>query len=187
MPIALFSQERSVVWPMAGMSTSTSRVNSSPSIGTGPAAAAVIKLAQALALQHDAGQASSSPSNSHRIGQEVELDAFVLGRLDLLGMGRHVLLLAAIDDVHLAGAQAPGSAGGVDGDVTAADHGHTLARPDGGTGRTRRLRIPAAGFAERHIAQEIGAVHDALLLLAGMPSRRLLWAPMARTTALKPS
>ena len=79
---------------------------------------------------------------------------------DLFGMGRHILALAAIDDVDLAGAQAPGGAGSVDGDVTAADHGHPLA----GTMRSGDSGIAAS--LQGHIAQEIGAGHDALLLLA---------------------
>ena len=89
----------------------------------------------------------------HRVDQEVELHALLFGALDLLGRGRHVVPLAAVDDVHLARAQAPGRAGGVHGRVAAADHHHALALQVG--------RLP-----DGDVAQHLHGVVDARLVFA---------------------
>ena len=64
-----------------------------------------------------------------RRGEIDDLRALVLGGLDLLGDGRHVLALAAVDDRHVR-AQPAGRAGGVDGGVAAADDDDALADRD---------------------------------------------------------
>ncbi len=66
------------------------------------------------------------------------------GSLDLFLVGRHVLAAAAVDDVHLAGAQPPGGARGVDGHVAAADHATRLPVRSGGLPRatSRKKSMP---------------------------------------------
>ena len=53
-----------------------------------------------------------------------ELHSLEPGVLVLKGKGRHLLLAAAIDDVHIAGAQPDRSNGGVDGGVSRSDDDH---------------------------------------------------------------
>ncbi len=70
--------------------------------------------------------------------------------------------LAPVDDVDLVGAQPPGGACRVEGHVAAADHGHTLA----GDCRHECWPSPPPPVDQADLAQEVGAVDDAGLLLA---------------------
>ena len=85
------------------------------------AAARGVGLAQLHAQALDLGEpAALVADEAHGQGEEVEDDALLLGVLDLLGARRQLGLAAAVDDVHLVGAQAQGGAGRVHGHVAAA-------------------------------------------------------------------
>ena len=115
-----------------------------------PAAAVVV--AQALALQPDAGHAIVAQDRG-RVHQEVELHALFERALDLLMGGRHVAALAAVDHVHLGRAQAPRRPGRVHRGVAAAHHHDPLALQIG--------RITAGD-----VAQHLHRVIDPPLVLA---------------------
>ena len=82
--------------------------------------------------------------------EELDVDAFVDGGVDLFGQGRHLGLGPAVEDGHfLAVLIAEGGPGGVDGRVPAADDAHPLAdrdvlaevdAPSGTPGNGERLR-----------------------------------------------
>ena len=96
----------------------------------------------------------SAPARiSRRVGQVLEDDALLLGLLDLQAVGGHLVLGAAVDVVHLLGAQAHGGAAGVHGGVAAAYDGHPLAQGD--------------GLVAHHMAEEVDAADDAGQILAG--------------------
>ena len=66
-----------------------------------------------------------------RRGNEIEeLDLFMLRLFNLFIVGRHLIQGAAVDDGYFFGAQAKGSTGGIEGHVSAADHGHFLTHVD---------------------------------------------------------
>ena len=56
------------------------------------------------------------------------MDAFVLGLLDFIHVGRHLRPRAAVGDGHLLGPQPQAGPGGVDGHVAAADDDRMLSR-----------------------------------------------------------
>ena len=72
--------------------------------------------------------------DGQRSGQELEDDALFHGVMDFFLTGRQLGLAAAVNDVDVLGAHSLGAAGGVHGDVAAADDGHVLAVHDGGLG-----------------------------------------------------
>ena len=69
-----------------------------------------------------------------RRGQEHEAHALLLGRLDFLGDGRHVLAFAPVNDGGRS-AHAHGRAGGIDGGVASADHRRVVAERHSFAGR----------------------------------------------------
>ena len=99
----------------------------------GAAAAGRIGLAQ-LHLHAGDGldEALVVGEDLHGVAQGLEDDALFLGVFDLLFPGRQLSHAAAVDDVDGVGTQAQGAAGGVHGNVAAADDGDLLADADGG-------------------------------------------------------
>ena len=123
-----------------------------PGDGLRPPPPTGVVLAQLLACQLDSCHLSV-PQHAHGIGQKVKLDALFLGRLDLFHKGGHISASTAIDHRHLTGFQPPGRARRVDGRIATA-HDHDL------------LALQVGRLAQGDIAQELGAVVDALLVLA---------------------
>ena len=108
----------------------------------GPGAAGGVGLAQLHADALEAGDPFLLVAEHlDRRDEELELDALLLGVVNLLGAGRHFLARAAIDDHGRLGAEAFGGAGGVHGDVAAADRGDALALED--------RRVATAGIGRR--------------------------------------
>ena len=68
------------------------------------------------------------------VRQRLKDDALLLGVLDLLLTGRQLGHAAAVDDVHILGTQTLRAAGGVHGDIAAADNGDGLTLHDGRAG-----------------------------------------------------
>ena len=97
--------------------------------------------------------ASRDGQDRDRLDQHFELDPLFQCLVDLPCVGRHLGPGAAVDDRHIAGAQAQGGAGRVDGRVAAADNHHPVAQPD--------------LFAQANAAQEGHAVEYALGVFAG--------------------
>ena len=60
--------------------------------------------------------------DADRCRQIIKGDPFVFGPLDLVGIGRHFVLRAAVHHGDGAGAQTPGHPGGVDGHIATAHH-----------------------------------------------------------------
>ena len=148
--------------PMATTTTSQGMTNSEPGMTIGPGAAGGVGLAQLHADALEAGDPFLLVAEHFdRRDQELELDAFLLGVVDFLGAGRHFLAGAAIDDHGGLGAQAFGGAGGVHGDVAAADDGDALALEHRGVG-PREL----VGGHQVHAGEILVGGIDALEVLA---------------------
>ena len=112
------------------------------------------RLAQLHAHAAHTGHAAVAVADHlHRVGEEVEGDAFLAGVADFLFTGGGLGPRAAVVNVHLAAAQAHGSAGHVHGHVTRANHDHPLAQ-------FRRI-------AQAHVAQEAGVDDHAIQIGAG--------------------
>ena len=98
-----------------------------PCRAQGPAcAAAAVEVAQTLPLQADTGDAFVAQDHGHGVHQEMELHALLRAPRSLpwWPASRPV---AAVDDVHFPGAQAPCRAGRIHGRVAAAHHHDPLA------------------------------------------------------------
>ena len=85
---------------------------------------------------------------ARRHARAVEDDLLVEALLDLVGRGRHALVVLDAVDGDLLGAESQGGAAGVEGDVAAADDDHVLAHVD--------------GLAERRRLEQADGVEDAL-------------------------
>ena len=81
--------------------------------------------------------------DAHRRAQQLELDALLLGLVDLGVVGRHLLARAAVEAGDLFGALADGGAAGVHGGEAAADDGDLVADVHlAGRARARRGSRP---------------------------------------------
>ncbi len=89
----------------------------------------------------------------HGHGEEVEVDALLLGLLHLFHVGGHFGPGSPVGDGHLPAAQPQGRAGRVDGHVAAAHHHHLVAR--------------LAAVAQGGAAQQLDGVQGAVIVLAG--------------------
>ena len=118
------------------------------------AATLFIGLAELLLLKLDAGDVTVlACMDGDGVVEQPELNALGLCMLDLFLTGGQLSHAAAVDDVDILGTQALGAAGGVHGDVAAADDCAAFA--DLGL------------VAEVYLAQEVNAAVHALELLAG--------------------
>ncbi len=116
------------------------------------ATSAVIHVAASLALQANAGNRIAA-QHLHRVGQEMELHAFLFSGGNFLQVRGHVDLFASVDDMHFSRAQTPGGTRHINGNISAADDGNAL---------TCQIR----GLSQGNFAQDVDAVIDALFFLA---------------------
>ena len=119
----------------------------------GGAASLGIGIAQARAQEPDGGGAAVLFDDGDGLRHPVEADAFHFGVIVLEGEGGHFLFAAAVEEVHVLGAEAHGGVGGIDGGVAAADH------DDAAAGLKIGLRLVALDEAQ--------GVDDAGELVAG--------------------
>ena len=92
-----------------------------------PAAAALVRLAELHLLHFQAGDLAVRADHPDRGDEGLDLDALLLGLLDLPGVGRHLRDGAPVGD-HDLGAEPQRGARRVDRRVAAADHDDLLAR-----------------------------------------------------------
>ncbi len=100
-----------------------------PLHGDRPATAAVIRRSQSGADAFESHYPAVRGQDAHRCRKGGEFNAFLPGAVNLFGIGRHLLLGAAVDHGDPFGTQSFGRAGRIDGHVAATHHGHLSARP----------------------------------------------------------
>ena len=114
------------------------------------AAALLVRLAELHLDALDAGHvALLVADDAHRVGEQLELDLFLLGVVDLFLTGGDLFHAAAVDDVDVLRAETLRAAGGVHGDVAGADDGDALVVLD------RRVVIFAVSLHEVDTGQEL--------------------------------
>ncbi|OPZ46231.1 MAG: hypothetical protein BWY94_00791 [Actinobacteria bacterium ADurb.BinA094] len=122
------------------------------------AAAGGVRLAQLHALHLDAGDlVALVREDAQRGAEQLELDALLLGLVDLGVVGRHLLARATVEAGDLFGAEAHGGAAGVHGGEAAADDGDLLA----GVHRAVALEVPEVVDRGDHTGSVLtGDVHE---------------------------
>ena len=128
-----------------------------PSTGDALPASCAVGLALGHDLQFKLRGLAVAALDAYRADEELESYALGLGLGNLLGVGGHVLAGTAVHDGDVLRAQTHGGAGGVDGDVAAADY-------DGVLAHGRRARALGA-------AKQLEAAHNAAVALAGYAQR----------------
>jgi hypothetical protein len=122
LPFSSGTPSISAVWPMAmiTLSAGDGEVGSFDRHRT--AAPRAIRLAQLHAQAFEAGHAATAGDDLDGVRQQLELHALFFGLLDFFGQRGHFGTTAAVDHGDFFRAHAQGRAGGVHGDVAAADH-----------------------------------------------------------------
>ena len=142
--------------PIAYTIRSASKSNSLPGDRHRAAPAGIVGLAEFHAhAAHAAHAALAVVEDRDRVGQPVELDAFLLGVMHFLGARRRLGARAAVDAVHLLGAQPQRDAHRVHRGVAGADHGDALAD------RQRRVEVREVAGAHQVAARQqfVGRQH----------------------------
>ena len=106
---------------------STGTTNSLPGTGSGRPAAALVGVAEPHLRTADALDVAVADERD-RVREEADLDAFAPRELDLVLVGRHLVLGAPVEQERDVGAEPLRLDGDVDGGVAAADDGDALRR-----------------------------------------------------------